>query len=150
MSASTAKASRQAPATAPIVPTGRTAQVTPGRLAEEDMVDMPPGSGIRRHNDAAFTAAAVTRTVAFEADTMALLEQLVARDLGIGLVPAATAATMPGVSAVATTGVPPRTVRAVWTASGASPAARAFLQLLRERTPKAPAEDGLGAQRSSS
>ncbi|MFJ3711012.1 LysR substrate-binding domain-containing protein [Streptomyces sp. NPDC090053] len=154
MSTSTVKASRQAPATAPIVPTGHplagTAQVTPGRLAEEDMVDMPPGSGIRRHNDAAFTAAGVTRTVAFEADTMALLEQLVGRGLGIGLVPAATAATMPGVGAVATTGVPPRTVRAVWTASGASPAARAFLQLLRERTPKAPAEDGLGAQRSSS
>ncbi|SDY28457.1 hypothetical protein SAMN05216215_102343 [Saccharopolyspora shandongensis] len=37
------------------------------RLAEEDMVDMPLGSGIRGHNDAPFAAAGVTRTVAFEA-----------------------------------------------------------------------------------
>ncbi|MFI0470100.1 LysR family transcriptional regulator [Saccharopolyspora sp. 5N102] len=49
------------------------AKATPVRLAEEDMVDMPLGSGIRGHNDAAFAAAGVTRTVAFEADTMALL-----------------------------------------------------------------------------
>lgn len=123
-----------------IVPHGHrlagAAPVTPGLLADEDMVDMPPGSGIRRHNDAAFAAAGATRTVAYEADTMALLEQLVGRGLGIGLVPAATAG-MPGVSAVATQGVPPRTVRAVWIASAASPAARAFLQLLRERTPEA-------------
>ena len=128
-----------------IVPHGHrlagAAHVTPARLAEEDMVDMPPGSGIRRHNDAAFAAAGATRTVAFEADTMALLEQLVGRGLGIGLVPAATAARMPAVTAVAATGVPPRTVRAVWIPSAASPAARAFLQLLRERTPEAPLEE---------
>ncbi len=72
---------------------------------------------------------------------MALLEQLVGRGLGIGLVPAATAARMPAVTAVAAPGVPPRTVRAVWTAAAASPAARAFLQLLRERTPQAPPEE---------
>ncbi|MEV8566907.1 LysR family transcriptional regulator [Streptomyces sp. NPDC051322] len=128
---------------AAIVPHGHplagAAQATVSRLAEEEMVDMPPGSGIRQHNDAAFAAVGATRTVAYEADTMALLEQLVARGLGVGLVPAATAARMPTVSSVAMTGVPRRTVQAVWTASGVSPAARAFLQLLRERTPDAPA-----------
>lgn len=117
-------------------------RVAPARLAEEPMVDMPPGSGIRRHNDAAFAAAGVPRTVAFEADTMALLEQLVARGLGISLVSAPTAARMPAVSTVALTGVPPRAVQAVWRAAGASPAARAFLQLLRERTPEAPGAEG--------
>ncbi|WP_306319048.1 MULTISPECIES: LysR family transcriptional regulator [unclassified Streptomyces] len=111
--------------------------IAPARLAAEDMVDMPQGSGIRQHNDAAFAAAGAARTVAFEADTMALLEQLVTRGLGLGLVSAATAARMPGVTAVPTTGVPPRTVRALWRASAPSPAARAFLQLLDEHAPEA-------------
>lgn len=113
-------------------------RVGPAGLADEPMVDMPPGSGIRRHNDAAFAAAGIVRTVAFEADTMGLLEQLVARGLGTGLVSAPTAARMRGVSTVALTGVPPRSVQAAWRTSGASPATRAFLQLLRERTPDAP------------
>ncbi|WP_369203151.1 LysR family transcriptional regulator [Streptomyces sp. PU-14G] len=112
-------------------------RVAPARLAEEDMVDMPLGSGIRRHVDAAFAAAGATRTVAFEADTMALLEQLVARRLGLGLVPAATAARMGGLPTVPVTGVPPRTVQAVWSPSGTSPAARAFLRLLDEEVPDA-------------
>ncbi|WP_344682600.1 LysR family transcriptional regulator [Saccharopolyspora taberi] len=122
---------------AAIVPRGHPlageARTTPSRLAEEDMVDMPPGSGIRKHNDAAFEAAGATRTVAFEADTIALLEQLVARGLGVGLVPAGAARGMSTVASVAMTGVPRRTVQAVWSASGSSPAARAFLQLLHER-----------------
>ncbi|WP_346093939.1 LysR family transcriptional regulator [Streptomyces olivaceiscleroticus] len=122
-----------------IVPHGHrladTAQATLGRLAEETMVDMPPGSGIRRHNDTAFATAGVPRTVAFEADTMALLEELVGRGLGIGLVPAAAATRMPQVSAVTVTDVAPRTVGAVWKASTATPAARAFLQLLRHHIP---------------
>lgn len=119
-----------------IVPHGHpladVSRVSPARLAEEDMVDMPVGSGIRPHNDAAFAAAGATRTVAFEADTMTLLEQLVARGLGLGLVSAATAARMSGVRSVPTTGVPPRTVQALWPASGTSPATDAFLQLLQE------------------
>ncbi|MGW8378287.1 LysR family transcriptional regulator [Streptomyces sp. ODS28] len=115
-------------------------RVDPATLAEEDMVDMPQRSGIRGHNDAAFAAAGATRTVTFEADTMALLEQLVARGLGLGLVSAATAARMTTVSSVPTTGIPARTVRALWRASTPSPAARAFLRLLRERTPDAPPE----------
>ncbi|NSC19805.1 LysR family transcriptional regulator [Streptomyces albus subsp. chlorinus] len=127
-----------------IVPHGHplagAAHVTLSRLAEEEMVDMPLGSGIRRHTDAAFAAARVTRTVSFEADSMPLLEQLVARRLGIGLVPAATAARMTGVTAVAATGVPPRTVRAVWLTATTSPAARAFLRLLAEQVPEAPAD----------
>lgn len=127
-----------------IVPHGHrlagAAQVDPARLAAEDMVDMPQGSGIRQHNDAAFAASGVERTVTFEADTMALLEQLVGRGLGLGLVPAATAARMSGVRSVPTTGVPARTVQALWRTSSPSPAARAFLQLLREYTPHAPTE----------
>ncbi|KUL55507.1 hypothetical protein ADL22_01070 [Streptomyces sp. NRRL F-4489] len=123
-----------------IVPPGHrlagAAQVAPDRLAEENMVDMPPGSGIRRHNDAAFAAAGVTRNVAFEADAMALLEPLVARGLGTALVPAATAARMCTVRGVPVTGVPPRAIQALWHASAASPAARAFVQLLCERTPE--------------
>ncbi|WP_368396719.1 LysR family transcriptional regulator [Streptomyces sclerotialus] len=122
-----------------IVPHGHrladTAQATLGRLAEETMIDMPPGSGIRRHNDTAFATAGVPRTVAFEADTMALLEELVGRGLGIGLVPAAAATRMPQVSAVTVTDVAPRTVGAVWKASTATPAARAFLQLLQHHMP---------------
>ncbi|MFE2375820.1 LysR family transcriptional regulator [Streptomyces sp. NPDC059398] len=113
-------------------------RTTAAGLADGPMVDMPPGSGIRRHNDTAFAAAGAPRTVAFEADTMGLLEQLVARGLGTGLVSAPTAARMAGVSTVAVSDVPPRAVQAVWLDSGASPAARAFLQLLRERTPDAP------------
>lgn len=109
-------------------------RVSPSRLAEEDMVDMQVGSGIRPHNDAAFEAAGVTRTVAFEADSMALLEQLVARGLGLGLVSAPTAERMSGVHAVPTTGVPPRTVQVLWPSSGTSPATDAFLHLLREDT----------------
>ncbi|MFD0919331.1 LysR family transcriptional regulator [Saccharopolyspora rosea] len=113
-------------------------RTTASRLAEEEMVDMPPGSGIRRHNDAVFEAAGATRAVAFEAGTMTLLEQLVARGLGVGLVPAATAARMTAVTSTPTTDVPPRTVQVVWSASGASPAARAFLDLLPEHEPETP------------
>ncbi|MFC7342903.1 LysR family transcriptional regulator [Saccharopolyspora griseoalba] len=116
-------------------PLADVARVDPAMLAEEDMVDMPRGSGIRPHNDAAFAAAGATRTVAFEADSMALLEQLVARGLAVGLVSSATAARMPGVRSVATTGVPPRTVQALWSSSGITPAAGAFLQLLQEHAP---------------
>ncbi|MFD7994872.1 LysR family transcriptional regulator [Streptomyces mexicanus] len=122
-----------------IVPPGHrlagAAQIDVVRLAEEDMVDMPPGSGIRRHNDAAFAAAGVARTVAFEADAVPLLEHLVARGLGTALVSAATAAHMPQVCAVPVSGVPPRVIQAVWSTAGASPAARAFVRLLRERAP---------------
>ncbi|MFD7922166.1 LysR family transcriptional regulator [Streptomyces sp. NPDC059740] len=114
-------------------------RLTPARLAAEDMVDMPPGSGIRRHNDTVFAAAGVTRTVAFEADTTALLGQLVGRGLGVGVVSAATAARMPKVRAVPLAGAPPRVVQAVWASSGASPAARAFLRLLEEATADRPA-----------
>ncbi|MDI2031989.1 LysR family transcriptional regulator [Saccharopolyspora sp. TS4A08] len=110
-------------------------RLSPAQLAEEDMVDMQSGSGIRPHNDAAFDAAGVTRAVAFEADSMALLEQLVARGLGVGLVSAPTAARMSGVRSVPTTGVPPRTVQVLWPTSGTSPATEAFLQLLREEVP---------------
>ncbi|MER7080607.1 LysR family transcriptional regulator [Saccharopolyspora kobensis] len=106
--------------------------VTPAQLAEEDMVDMPLRSGIRGHNDAAFAAAGVTRTVAFEADTMAMLEQLVARGLGLGVVFAAVAARMSTVDSIPTAGIASRTVQAVSLASGISPAARAFLELLDE------------------
>lgn len=108
-------------------------RVTLERLAREEMADMPLGSGIRRHTDAAFAAAGAERTVAYEADTMALLEQLVARGLGTALVPAATAARMSGVSTVPAPAVPPRTVRAVWRTARTSPAARAFLRLLPEQ-----------------
>ncbi|MBF9066512.1 LysR family transcriptional regulator [Streptacidiphilus fuscans] len=125
-----------------IVPHGHrlagAAEATLAGLAEEGMVDMPPGSGIRQHNDEAFAAAGVTRTVAFEADAMVLLEQLVARGLGPALVSAAAADRMPTVRSVPLTGVPPRVIQALWNASGASPAARAFVELLRERTPDAP------------
>ncbi|KAA5835011.1 LysR family transcriptional regulator [Saccharopolyspora hirsuta] len=120
-----------------IVPRGHrlagAAEVTPAQLAEEDMVDMPLRSGIRGHNDAAFAAAGVTRNVAFEADTTAMLEQLVARGLGLGVVFAAVAARMPTVDSVPTVGIAPRTVQAVSLASGISPAARAFLELLDEQ-----------------
>ncbi|MDA3642587.1 LysR family transcriptional regulator [Saccharopolyspora indica] len=126
-----------------IVPRGHrlagSAEVTPAQLAEEDMVDMPPRSGIRGHNDAAFAAAGVTRTVAFEADTTAMLEQLVARGLGLGVVFAAVAARMSTVDSATTSGFASRTVQAVSLASGISPAARAFLELLDEqRQPSAP------------
>ncbi|WP_170210458.1 LysR family transcriptional regulator [Saccharopolyspora antimicrobica] len=119
-----------------IVPHGHrlagSAVVTPAQLAEEDMVDMPLRSGIRGHNDAAFAAAGVTRTVAFEADTTAMLEQLVARGLGLGVVFAAVAARMSTVDSIPTAGIASRTVQAVSLTSGISPAARAFLELLDE------------------
>ncbi len=124
-------------------PLAAAVQVAPAQLAAGTMVDMPPGSGIRRHNDAAFAAAGVTRKVAFEADAMTLLEPLVARGLGTALVSTASAARMPTVRSVPVTGVPPRVIQALWKPSGASPAARAFVGLLRERTPDAlPEEDG--------
>jgi DNA-binding transcriptional LysR family regulator len=65
---------------------GRT-HVTLPRLAQETLVDFPPGYGNRMLADRAFAAAGAQRTVAYEVGDFAAAAQLVRHGLGVALLP---------------------------------------------------------------
>ncbi|GAU68601.1 putative LysR family transcriptional regulator [Streptomyces sp. NBRC 110611] len=100
---------------------------TLSRLARETFVDFTAGSTARRQRDEAFLAAGLTSEVGFEVTNVEFLAKLVRAGLGIGMVPEAFAAELPGLRIVRARPAPERTERVVWSALGPSPAALAFL-----------------------
>ncbi len=102
------------------------------RLATLAQVDYPQGSSARRQTDKAFAAAGLAHSVRYEVNHLELLVQFVARGLAAGLVPESAAVNLRGVVPVAVQDAPRRVVFAAWP-KAPSPAASAFIALLRER-----------------
>lgn len=101
-----------------------------GRLADETFVDFPAGTPGREQTDQAFTAAGLSRDVAFEVADVHLMAALIRQRLGVALLPAAYATSLAGVATVAVDGAPARAEHLVWSRIGPSPAAAAFLDQL--------------------
>ncbi|WKX72226.1 LysR family transcriptional regulator [Streptomyces sp. XD-27] len=100
------------------------------RLSEEVFVDFAAGSAARAQSEEAFAAAGLRREVAFEVSGVEFLARLVRNGLGIGMLPAAYAAELPGLAVVPVRDAPGRVERLVWSRHRPSPAAAAFLTRL--------------------
>lgn len=100
-------------------------------LADEVFVDFPAGSPGRAQTDAAFAAAGLVREVAFEVMSTDLMARMVQRGLGIALLPSTYDLALPGLVTVGVTDGPRRVEYLASSAFNPSPAARAFLELVR-------------------
>jgi DNA-binding transcriptional LysR family regulator len=100
------------------------------RLASEVFVDLPAGTAGRAQSDQAFSAAGLSRDVAFEVTTAHLTSRLVEQGLGIAMLPAAYAPRLSGVTTIEVTDAPARVEHVIWSRDGRTPAASAFLAVL--------------------
>lgn len=101
------------------------------QLAGEVFVDFPRGSGGRAQTDEAFTAAGLTREVAFEVMDVHLMGRLIRAQLGVGMLASTFAPQLTDLAAVPVIHAPTRTEHLVWSRRGPSPAAAAFLGQLK-------------------
>ncbi|MCL2553542.1 MAG: LysR substrate-binding domain-containing protein [Actinomycetia bacterium] len=101
-------------------------------LEGRPLIVLPPGTGIRTAVDAGCAAAGFRPRVAFEAGNPEVLALLAEQGLGVALLPAALAASRPGLHALTVTrpALRSRLVLA-WRVASASPAARAFTRHAR-------------------
>ncbi|QOV36425.1 LysR family transcriptional regulator [Streptomyces ferrugineus] len=121
-----------------VVPAGHrlagASRVTLREIAEETFVDFAAGTPARAQSDRAFAAAGLVRDVAYEAGVVELISRLVARGLGIALLPSAyvrpLAADDPALELVRVLDGPHRTEYLVWSRFNPSPATRAMLDVL--------------------
>lgn len=128
-----------------VVPAGHrlaeSGRVTLRDIAEETFVDFVSGTPARAQSDQAFAAAGLAREVAYEAGVVELITQLIARGLGIALLPSAfirpRAAGDPGLALVPVADGPRRTEYLVWSRFNPSPATRAMLGVLGVGAPSA-------------
>lgn len=124
-----------------VVPTGHrlagAERVTLEEIAEETFVDFAAGTPARTQSDRAFAAAGLVRDVAYEAGVVELISRLVARGLGIALLPSAyvrpLAAGDPELALVRVLDGPHRLEYLVWSRFNPSPATRAMLDVLGVR-----------------
>lgn len=100
------------------------------RLSAEVFVDLPANTAGRIQSDQAFTAAGLTRDVAFEVTTAVLTAQLVGAGLGVALLPSAYVSQLTDVTTLEVTDAPTRVEYAIWSRVGRTPAATAFLAVL--------------------
>ncbi|GHI05815.1 LysR family transcriptional regulator [Streptomyces cellostaticus] len=115
-------------------------RVTLHEIAAETFVDFVAGTPARAQSDQAFAAAGLVRDVAYEAGVVELITRLIARGLGIALLPSAfirpLAADDPGLALVPVVDGPHRIEYLAWSRFNPSPATRAMLDVLgvtRER-----------------
>ncbi|MGC9541680.1 LysR family transcriptional regulator [Streptomyces sp. UG1] len=121
-----------------VVPAGHrlagASRVTLREIAEETFVDFAAGTPARAQSDRAFAAAGLVRDVAYEAGVVELISRLVARGLGIALLPSAyvrpLAADDPELALVRVLDGPHRMEYLVWSRFNPSPATRAMLDVL--------------------
>lgn len=112
-------------------------------IAGETYVDFVAGTQGRAQSDRAFAEAGLVRDVAYEAGVAELMPRLVARGLGVALLPSAfigpLAAADPELVVVPVTDGPRRVEHLVWSRFNPSPATLALLGVLgvRGRTPRA-------------
>ncbi|MFG1668197.1 LysR family transcriptional regulator [Streptomyces sp. Y7] len=109
-------------------------RVTLAEIAEETFVDFAAGTPARAQSDRAFAAAGLVRDVAYEAGVVELISRLVARGLGVALLPSAyvrpLAADHPELALVRVLDGPHRLEYLVWSRFNPSPATRAMLDVL--------------------
>ncbi|MBQ0862199.1 LysR family transcriptional regulator [Streptomyces sp. RK75] len=125
-------------------------QVTLHDVAEETFVDFRDGSPGRAQSDQAFAAAGLVRDVAYEAGVAELITQLVARGLGVALLPSAfvrpLAADDPHLALVPVSDGPRRIEYLAWSRFNPSPATRALLDVLGVRSGVGPGAEGSGSR----
>jgi DNA-binding transcriptional LysR family regulator len=109
-------------------------RVTLREIAEETFVDFVSGTPARAQSDQAFAAAGLARHVAYEVGVVELITRLIARGLGVALLPSAfirpRAADDPGLALVPVADGPHRVEYLVWNRFNPSPATRAMLDVL--------------------
>lgn len=137
---------------APDHPLAGESAVSLRRLAAEVFVDLPAGTAGRIQSDLAFSAAGLTRDVAFEVTTAYLTERLVAEGLGIAMLPSAYAPRLTGVTTVEVSDAPTRVEYVIWSGGTRTPAASAFLDILgipagRPSLSSCDTQDSAGADR---
>ncbi|WP_405656266.1 LysR family transcriptional regulator [Streptomyces sp. RK9] len=123
---------------APDHPLAGQASVSLRRLATEVFVDLPAGTAGRLQSDQAFSAAGLSRDVAFEVTAADYMTRLVAPGLGIAMLPSAYAPQLTGVTTVEVADAPARVEYVIWSRHGRTPAAAAFLAVLDIPTGVAP------------
>ncbi|MFJ5547371.1 LysR family transcriptional regulator [Streptomyces sp. NPDC093225] len=124
-----------------IVPAGHrlagAAPVTLREIADETYVDFTAGTPARAQSDQAFAAAGLVRDVAYEAGFAELVPGLVARGLGVALMPSAfirpVVAADPALALVPVVDGPRRVEYLAWSRFNPSPATRALLDVLGVR-----------------
>ncbi|BCK57373.1 LysR family transcriptional regulator [Nocardia wallacei] len=100
------------------------------RLSAEVFVDLPADTAGRVQSDQAFAAAGLDRDVAFEVTTADYITRLVQPGLAVAMLPSAYAPQLAGVVALEVSDAPARVEYGIWSRTGCSPAAAAFLDLL--------------------
>ncbi|WP_217198116.1 LysR family transcriptional regulator [Streptomyces buecherae] len=114
-------------------------RVTLREVAGETFVDFVAGTAARAQSDQAFAAAGLARDVAYEAGVAELITRLIARELGIALLPSAfirpLAADDPALALVPVVDGPRRVEYLAWSRFNPSPATRALLDVLGVRGP---------------
>jgi len=118
-------------------PLADTPQVTLREIADETFVDFVSGTPARAQSDQAFAAAGLVRDVAYEAGVVELITRLVARGLGVALLPSAfitpLAEADPALSLIPVSDGPSRIEYLIWSRFNPSPATRAMLKVLGVR-----------------
>lgn len=115
---------------APEHPLAGESTVTLRRLSSETFVDFPAGTAGRAQSDQAFAAAGLDRDVAFEVSTADYVTRLVEQNLCIAMLPSAYAPRLTGVGTIDVVDAPARIEYVVWSRTGRTPAAAAFLALV--------------------
>jgi DNA-binding transcriptional LysR family regulator len=101
------------------------------RLSSEVFVDLPAGSAGRIQSDLAFSAAGLGREVAFEVTTADYIARLVEPGLAVAMLPSAYVPRLSCVTTVEVTDAPARIEYVIWSQDTLTPAARAFLNILK-------------------
>lgn len=101
-------------------------------LADETFVDFPEGAPGRAQSDIAFSAAGLRRDVAFEVMSIELMLELVRRNLALALLSPAVVPDDSTLRTVPLDNGPRRIEYLAWSDFNPSPAARAFLDGLRQ------------------
>ncbi|MEU0052996.1 LysR family transcriptional regulator [Streptomyces sp. NPDC006309] len=126
-----------------VVPAGHrlagASRVVLREIAEETFVDFAAGTPGRAQSDQAFTAAGLLRDVAYEVGAVELITRLVARELGVALLPSAfvrpVADTDSGLALVPVADGPRRAEFLAWGRFNPGPATVAMLDVLGVRRP---------------
>ncbi|MFF9315786.1 LysR family transcriptional regulator [Streptomyces sp. NPDC014748] len=124
-----------------VVPAGHrlagAGRVTLREIAGETFVDFVAGTPARAQSDRAFAAAGLARDVAYEAGLIELMTGLIARGLGVALLPSAfvrpLAEAAPALALVPVADGPRRIEYLAWSRFNPSPATRALLDVLGVR-----------------
>ncbi|MFD1657956.1 LysR family transcriptional regulator [Streptomyces caeni] len=100
------------------------------RLSSEVFVDLPAKTAGRAQSDLAFSAAGLTRDVAFEVTNADFLARMVGQGLGVAMLPSAYVAQLSGVTTIEVIDAPARVEYVIWSPGSRTPAATAFLRIL--------------------